>query len=295
MIAVLDDTGTVTEALKQWRSREVFTTDLSSREIIGFSKELRMRSVFSARVTNADYLQEIADTVDGLLSGKFGMAEARFRLFKKLKQLGYDPAVGFPDDMAAIPPAERGTLQDLSSDARITLVLETNMRIAANYGRMVEGNSPYARYAYPAWELVRLYQRHTPRGTPESHTAGWEARWRDAGDSVNWEGAVTQPMAALKDSPIWQALGDGAGGYDDTLSNPFPPFAFNSGLAWKAVDRERCLELGIIGEDETPGEMEGSLLPGADEVNNVIDSLSPDLRAATDHYLRGVLARKEAA
>ena len=295
MISVLDDTGTVTEALKQWRSREVFTTDLSSREIIGFSKELRMRSVFSARVTNADYLQEIADTVDGLLSGKFGMAEARFRLFKKLKQLGYDPAVGFPDDMATIPPAERGTLQDQSSDARITLVLETNMRIAANYGRMVEGNSPFARHAYPAWELVRLYQRHTPRGTPESHTAGWEARWRDAGDSVNWEGAVTQPMAALKDSPIWQALGDGAGGYDDTLSNPFPPFAFNSGLAWKAVDRERCLELGIIGEDETPGEMEGSLLPGADEVNNVIDSLSPDLRAATDHYLRGVLARKEAA
>ena len=285
MIAVLDDTGTVTEALKQWRSREVFTTDLSSREIIGFSKELRMRSVFSARVTNADYLQEIADTVDGLLSGKFGMAEARFRLFKKLKQLGYDPAVGFPDDMAAIPPAERGTLQDLSSDARITLVLETNMRIAANYGRMVEGNSPYARYAYPAWELVRLYQRHTPRGTPESHTAGWEARWRDAGDSVNWEGAVTQPMAALKDSPIWQALGDGAGGYDDTLSNPFPPFAFNSGLAWRAVDRKDCVLFGLITGEETPGEMEGSLLPGADEINEVFARLSPDLRDELDREI----------
>ena len=299
MISVLDDTGTVTEALKQWRSREVFTTDLSSREIIGFSKELRMRSVFSARVTNADYLQEIADTVDGLLSGKFGMAEARFRLFKKLKQLGYDPAVGFPDDMATIPPAERGTLQDQSSDARITLVLETNMRIAANYGRMVEGNSPFARHAYPAWELVRLYQRHTPRGTPESHTAGWEARWRDAGDSVNWEGAVKPEtgnlkleMIALKDSPIWQALGDGAGGYDDTLSNPFPPFAFNSGLAWKAVDRERCLELGIIGEDETPGEMEGSLLPGADEVSSIADRLSPDLRA---ELLRELHEDKEGA
>ena len=285
MISVLDDTGTVTEALKQWRSREVFTTDLSSREIIGFSKELRMRSVFSARVTNADYLQEIADTVDGLLSGKFGMAEARFRLFKKLKQLGYDPAVGFPDDMATIPPAERGTLQDQSSDARITLVLETNMRIAANYGRMVEGNSPFARHAYPAWELVRLYQRHTPRGTPESHTAGWEARWRDAGDSVNWEGAVTQPMAALKDSPIWQALGDGAGGYDDTLSNPFPPFAFNSGLAWRAVDRKDCVLFGLITGEETPGEMEGSLLPGADEINEVFARLSPDLRDELDREI----------
>ena len=277
MIAVLDPTGTVTEALKQWRSRESFPTDLSSAELRGFSRELRMRSVFSARTTNAEYLQEIAKAVDGMLSGKFSMSEGRYRLFKKLKQLGYDPEVGFPDDMANIPPAERGSLQDLSSDARITLVLETNMRIAANYGRMVEGNTPFARYAYPAWELVRLYQRNVPRGTPESHTAGWQARWRDAGDAVGWIGAEESPMIALKDSPIWQALGDGAGGYQDTLSNPFPPFAFNSGLAWKAADRARCLELGLITADETPGEMSGKLAPGEQEIDSLADRLSPDL------------------
>ena len=128
---------------------------------------------------------------------------------RKLAQLGYDPEVGFPQDMAQIPPAERGSLQDLSSESRLNLVLETNTRIAANYGRMVEGNTPYARHAYPAWELVRLYTRVVPRGTPDSHTAGWSVRWQDAGKAVGWEGAVSQPMIARKDSPIWQALGDG--------------------------------------------------------------------------------------
>jgi hypothetical protein len=279
VIAVLDNPP-LTEALKQWRARETMTLDLSSAEIRGFSRELRMRSVFSARTTNAEYLDEIAKTLDGLISGKFGMAEARYRLFKKLKQLGYDPEVGFPQDMANIPPAERGTLQDLSSDARITLVLETNMRIAANYGRMVEGNTPFALYSYPAWELVRLYQRNVPRGTPESHTAGWLARWQDAGESVAWDGAVESPMVARKDSAIWQALGDGAGGYEDTLSNPFPPFAFNSGMAWKAVDRARCLALGLITADETPGKMVGKLAPGEQEMKSIADGLSPDLRAA---------------
>jgi hypothetical protein len=269
----------VTEALLKWRDRKIAPTPLSSEEIREYSSEIRMRSVFSARTTNAEYLQEIAETVDGMLAGKFAMSEGRYCLFKKLKQLGYDPETGFPDDMAAIPPATRDSLRDLSSDQRITLVLETNMRMAANYGRMVEGNTPEARYAYPAWELVRLYSREVERGTLESHSAGWIERWHNAGDAVDWEGAEKTPMVALKDSPIWQALGDGVGGYQDTLSNPFPPFAFNTGMAWKTVNRNRCVALGLITEDEIPEEMEGQLTAGEKEINDVFSKLDPDLRA----------------
>ncbi len=311
MISILDNPP-LTEALRQWRGREVFVSDLSSAQIRGFSRDLRMRSVFSARTTNAEYLNEVASVVDDMLSGKINMATGRLRLFRKLKQLGYDPAVGFPADMATIPPAEKDSLQDLSSEARLNLVLETNMRIAANYGRMVEGNSPYALHAYPAWELVRLYIRSVPRGTPESHSAGWTARWNDAGESVGWVGVLkpesgnrkpereesraergsrplTAPLSSLpsptsglmiarKDSPIWQALGDGAGGHEDTLSNPFPPFAFNSGMAWKAVDRARCLSLALVAPAESSGAMDGELTPGEQEVNDIFDRMAADLQ-----------------
>jgi hypothetical protein len=57
-------------------------------------------------------------------------------------------------------------------------------------------------------------------------------------------------MVALKDDPIWQALGDGDGGYDDTLGNPFAPFAFNSGYETLDVSRKESVSLGLIGENE---------------------------------------------
>lgn len=223
--------------------------------------------IFFAGTSDPEYLAEVRRVVDAMVSGEFAMAEGRYRLSKKLKHLGYEPAVGIPDDMEEISPIERGSRKGQSSDARITLVLETNMRIAANRRRMVEGNVPVAFVLYPAWELVRLYQRSVPRGASESRNAGWAVRWRDAGKSVDWEGAVKSPMIARKDSPIWQALGDGAGGQWDTLGNPFPPFAIGSGMAWKSVERDRCIHLKLITADEMPVE----LLPGAKEIKSIFD------------------------
>ena len=274
----LVNSSSATEALKQWRSREVFPTDLDSFDLRGLSSDLRMRSVFSARTTNAEYLEEVAKVVDGMLSGEINMAAGRLQLIRKLAQLGYDPEKGFPGDMANVPPAERGSIQDLSSEGRINLMLETLQRVAANYGQMIEGNTPYARYEYPAYELVRLYVRKVPRGSAESNSAGWDDRWNDAGESVGWVGALKSPKVALKDSPIWPALGNGAGGYRDTLGNPFPPYAFGSGKGRRALDRRDCVELGLISGEEVPEEMKGQLTPGEKEVNEVFSRLSPELR-----------------
>lgn len=275
----------VTDALKSWRKREVFETDLGSAELRGFSQQLRNRSLFSARTTNAEYLKEVAHVVDEILSGNIGMTEGRIRLMRKLKELGYDPMVGFPQDMANIPPAERGSLQDLSSERRIDLLLETNVRMAQGYAQEVAGNGEYVRYAYPAYELVRLYKRVIERGSPESKSPGWESRWEDAGDEVNWEGALREPMMALKDSPIWQALGDGAGGYTDTLLNPFPPYAFRSGKGRKAVSRERAIGFDLIGADEKPAASTATLTPGQEEVKRILDGMPADLRAELEREL----------
>ena len=283
---------TVTDALLHWRARSTFPTDLGHVDLAGLSRELRMRSVFSARTTNADYVQEIANVVDDMLSGKINLATGRLHLMRKLKELGYDPEHGFPQDMANVPPAERGSLQDLSSERRIDLMLETNMRIAANYGRMVAGNVPSALHSFPAWELVRLYLRQVPRGTPDSHSVGWQRRWNNAGDSVAWEGALQGRMLARKDSPIWEALGAGAGGYDDCLDNPFPPFAFNSGMAWRAVPRAECIALGLIAEDETPEATDAPLFDWQKESNLAFDKLSPDLRAEQVAAFRDFLGEK---
>lgn len=284
----------INAAVDQWRSRVVFPTEFGSADLRGLSSELHLRSIFSARTTNADYLAEVAKVVDQILSGEINMATGRWLLVKKLKQLGYDPERGFPQDMANVPPAERGSLQDLSSQQRIDLMLRTNVEMTRNYARVVEGNSPAALRMWPAWRLKRVASRVTPRGERrdregelvEDAKNSWEARWQAAGDSVGWEGALKSVMVARKDSPIWQALGDGAGGYTDTLGHPFGPFAFNSGFDQVAEPKASWLQLlaaeqgnGSAAPEAESGPMRAQLAPTAAEVQARLAGLSPDLRA----------------
>ena len=132
---------------------------------------------------------------------------------------------------------------------------------------------------YPGWELCRVGERRLPR-------KDWLARWSLAGNSVGWEGAVQHPIygdataygfLALKSSPIWQALGDGVGGFRDTLGNPFPPFCYSSGMAWLDADRETCERFGLdIGGASRPGEPP-SLSPAEADILEAARSVGFDI------------------
>ena len=98
---------------------------------------------------------------------------------------------------------------------------------------------------HPAWRLVRM-------GNPRMPRTDWPARWRAAGEYCGWEGASKEDFVALKGSPIWQALGDGAGGFKDTLGNPYPPFAYSSTMAWEPVDRDECAALALDPDGASP-------------------------------------------
>jgi|GEM_PF-3377016 len=55
-------------------------------------------------------------------------------------------------------------------------------------------------------------------------------------------------MIARKDSPIWSELGSSAN-FDDALDVEYPPFAFNSGMWVRDIDRDEALALGLIEAD----------------------------------------------
>jgi hypothetical protein len=115
---------------------------------------------------------------------------------------------------------------------------------------------------FPALELLRVYDRDVPRGfkrgpkgtlipVPNDAWDDSDGRWVNACRSAGDDAALrvfqeTGRMVALKSSGVWQALGDGAGGYDDTLGNPYPPFAFNSGHDVDGVPRAEAEQLGLI-------------------------------------------------
>ena len=90
-------------------------------------------------------------------------------------------------------------------------------------------------------------------------------------------------MMALKSSPIWQAIGDGAGGYSDTLGNAYPPFAFGSGLGWLEASADESTEAGL--GESGPAKVE--LDPGEKEIADALKRLGPDFKTALLKSLGG--------
>ena len=207
------------------RIKDLLPTSLGSDELrSSIASDILRRSVFSARMESARYLARIREVCAQVSEGSINQATARARLLDTLSQMGHSPLDG-------------GGLTNPASIRRLNLIIDTQRQMAASVSR-IQTQTPGTLAAYPAWELTRLVGKAVPR-------EDWPARWRNAGESIGWEGALKDRFIALKTSPIWQALGDGAGGFRDTLGNPYPPFAYSSGMAWVAVDRETCERLGL--------------------------------------------------
>lgn len=220
-------------------TRRPTETDLSSRELRErWTARIKREAVFSARTTCRAYVDSIKSALMAVASRSITPDAAERRLKGELEKFGYTPQRGFAGKppSARIPPALPGTMTDLGSSRRIQLIIDTNVKRARSMGQMAAGENPVFLMANPAWRLTRTGARKKPRGD-------WRARWKAAGDAVAWKGALKSQYVALKSSPIWQSLGDGAGGYGDALGSPFPPFAFGSGLAWVNVGRREWRRL----------------------------------------------------
>lgn len=241
------------------RIKELLPTSLGSAEIREqIAADILRRSVFSARMEDARYLAKIREVATFLLEGRISQADARNALEGILDQMGHAMSDG-------------GGLTNPASIRRLNLILETQTQMAASVAQLEEQTDDVV-VLWPAWELMRLEDRRAPR--PD-----WAARWNLAGESVGWQGAlpthVGGRMVALKGSPIWAALGQGVGGFRDTLGNPYPPFAYSSGMGWEDVGRDECEALGLV-------------KPGA-KIDNPQSStsLAPDLaqlREAAERY-----------
>ena len=135
---------------------------------------------------------------------------------------------------------ERAAAVIAAAEPRIDFIVKTQRRMAQSLGQLA-AQTPGVLKAFPALRLRRRGTRMEPRGD-------WARRWAAAGSETGWQGACKDDFVALKNSPIWAALGQGAGGFRDAIGNPFPPFAFGSGMGWIAVTRGECVALGLIEE-----------------------------------------------
>jgi hypothetical protein len=231
------------DALLAAQQRGELPTSMGTAELRELGEDLLSRSVFTARGVNAVFVSKIKEVVDALAAGEINEASARLALTETLRDLGYKPESSFPDAMPGeVPPAVRGTLQDLSSNRRLNLIIDTQRGMMVGKGQQVRGMDPHRLKQFPAWELVRVLSVEIPRE--------WPSRWVIAGGKPRKDGR----MIALKGDPIWGELGAWAN-FEDALGVDHPPFAFNSGMGWMEVSKQECARLNILGPNgETPEE-----------------------------------------
>lgn len=294
-------------ALKHLQSLQPLATDMSSAELRQLGQDVLRKSIFSARMNLINVVDDLKASVAEYLAGDTNLATAKQDLLDSLRKYGYRPDTGFAAQFGptgTVPPAEPGSLQDLSSDDRLKLIVQTNFRQALNYRKREAGMAPDALEQFPAWELLRIYPRLVPRG--ERRTAAglvpvpgddWPSRWRKAAalagdaDALRVAGQ-TGRLIARKDSTLWDVLGDPSV-FADAIGTNYPPFAFNSGFGWSALARTECVAVGLLGQSTQVAPRKESF---AAELNKDANSATlSDLRATRSALLAAAQALRGGA
>jgi hypothetical protein len=108
----------------------------------------------------------------------------------------------------------------------------------------------------------------------------WPERWETAGGEL----VDGDRMVAAKDDDLWNRLGD-PDLFDDGLGNPYPPFAFSSGMDVADVTREEAERLGVIDPDQQIAADDRGLNQGL-AMN--LETRDAELKAAVLDTLQGV-------
>jgi hypothetical protein len=236
------------EALAAQQVKTALPTTGRTSDLQKLSSAIKRRSLFSATVTSGELLGKLDDGVNAILAGQTDQATARLGLKQLLADMGYQP-----------DPEQAGGLQDLSSDARIDLQLETNVATARGAGWYEQGQQVDVLDEFPAQEFY-----DTAPGDSKNRRE-WENRWLQAGGKF-YDGR----MIALKGDEVWNKLGD-SDLFPDGLGNPYAPFAFNSHWRTRDIGRDEAQGFGLI-DDQT------ELFPQPLDLNASLEA-SPDVRS----------------
>lgn len=207
----------------------------------------RNRAFFSSRVAQVNILAAMRDKVREYSEGETDISKIRMKIREDLQTLKYDPQ------------GDRGTIHDLFSQARLDVIIKTNVAQARGYMQYAEGMSPGAFAAFPAQEFTRIAHRRNQR-------QDWPQRWAKAGGKT-----YGGRMIALKDDPVWERL--------SVFGNPFPPFDWGSGMGVLDVDRKTAIQLGLISDEELRGKTAALREKPLPDFNRDMQATVPNLRS----------------
>jgi DNA topoisomerase I len=211
---------------------------------------------------SADKIQQFTDKASQIVQDTLRTTEEDRGAGVRPAEVGLNPATSRSALTGFLEEATGGAIGDFMG---VGFFLRIAREVVQGGTQYVAQNWDAVRVdEFPALEFHRVYDREVPRGS-EKDPAGPENAWDD--DDGRWVAAAeesgdddaaevfedTGRMVALKSSGIWESLGNGAGDYTDTLGNPFPPFAFNSGFDTDEVSRKEAVALGLMDDVDGDG------------------------------------------
>jgi hypothetical protein len=235
------------EALNSRKVKAVLPTELGSRDLQALSSQVKERASFSAKVTRAEILDRFDQLTTDLVQPRrvdrggvtvtegLTLPYAREAMRNFLKSIGYQAEAG-----------KEGSIEDLTSTRRLDVKFQTDLRVAQGFGYDQQGQSEGILDQWPAQELYRAISTNKQRD--------WGERWVQAANAAGDDDALrvfesSGRMIARKDSTIWDVIGS-PDLFPDGLGNPYPPFAFNSGMDVRDVDRKTAVAIGLIRDED---------------------------------------------
>jgi hypothetical protein len=274
---LFDSPVSLTDALTHQLAKQVLPTGMSSTELAStLSPAIRERSFFSARTLQADYLSDAQRMIRQLVqidvvAGPAGTlrpvqpgerlnpALVRTKMQTYLQSIGYAPEKG-----------TAGGLQDLSSDRRVDLIIDTQTRMSAGYAKWQASQDADILELYPADEMYRQ--------TETTKQRDWQSRWNQARADLagstsacratSWDG----PFIALKNDPIWTAI--------SRFGSPYPPFDYRSGMWVRDADDTEAERLGVL-DHAAPAPQTRAL---NQDLQTPVQNMEPDV---LDQLMRG--------
>jgi hypothetical protein len=265
------------EALQRLQEQSLLPTSAGTYDLEQLPADLRERAFFSARVVNADILQQAYELVTRGVGGgardangnyvpgsSVNLATFRLEMKNYLQSISYQP-----------DPDQEGTLKDLSSDKRLEVIFKTNVQMAQGYGAYIQQQDPAALDAWPAQELYRLEDRQEKRP--------WGQRWNDAIQELGRSNTSAIPvgdpyadsgMFALVNDQIWETI--------SRFGLPYPPFDFGSGMWVRDISRLEAENMGLLAPgDDAPDPV---IKPFNEDVQAVVTDLAPALQEALSAF-----------
>jgi hypothetical protein len=210
---------------------------------------LRERAFFSSQVESIRFLQGARDGIsDFLLANREVLpdgqtvlkAGSRAAFVDQVRGLALDEGLGPIDESMA------GGLRDITSERRLGLIFDTQVRQANDYGYWRQGMDPDVLDAFPAQRFIRVRAVKHER---ESH--------------LKFENQVY-----LKTDPIWAKV------INEDFGVPWGPWAWGCGHDVEDVDRGEAEDQGLL----KPGE---GVAPAVQDFNEGLSAgfstLDPDL------------------